>query len=169
VADAPAVPTVLTAPTTALRAEHVAAPEPAPAATPAPPRPPAEQLVNVLRPLQRDADGTYTLKLEMKPPELGRVEMRIEVRDGVMHAAIRTEHAHTAELVRNALDDLRARLDADGVTAGRLSVDDGRSGAHEREESPRPSGQEQPEPVAPVATSRPVAVTQSDALVDVRV
>jgi flagellar hook-length control protein FliK len=93
------------------------------APAPAPPPPPAAQLAAVIRPLQRGADGQYQLKLEMRPPELGRVDMRIEMRDGVLHASIHTEHAQTAELVRSALDDLRARLDADGMQSGQFTVD----------------------------------------------
>ena len=112
----------------------------APAATtpPAPP-PPAEQLVSVLRPLQRAADGTYQLHIELRPPELGRVDLRVELRDGVLHASINAEHPRTAELVRNALDDLRARLDADGVRSGALNVGSGGAGASERDPDAMPT------------------------------
>jgi flagellar hook-length control protein FliK len=137
--------------------------------TPAPPPPPAEQLVAVMRPLQRTADGTYRIRIELRPPELGRVDMRVEVKDGVVHASIHAEHAETAELVRNALDDLRARLDADGVRAGSLEVNDGRANDTGRDSRRHQDSVDEPELVtAPtLMTSRPAY--QSDALLDVRI
>jgi hypothetical protein len=93
------------------------------AATPQPP-PPNEQLSVALRSLQHAADGSYRMRIELRPPELGRVELRVELRDGVLHTMMHAEHAHTAALLRDALDDLRARLTADGMRSGRLSVDE---------------------------------------------
>ena len=77
----------------------------------------------MLRPLHRGPDGDYQIHIEMRPPELGRVDMRVEMRDGVLHASIHAEHSQTADLVRAALDDLRARLDANGMRSGELTVD----------------------------------------------
>ena len=96
------------------------------------PPPPAEQLVSVLTPMRTAPNGTYTLRLELKPPELGRVEMRVEMRDGVLHASIHADHEGSAQLVRDALGELRDRLDAEGVHTGELTVSDGGvgSGSH---------------------------------------
>jgi flagellar hook-length control protein FliK len=139
------------------------------AAAPAPPPPAADQLAQVMRPLQRNADGSYQIKIELRPPELGRVEMRVELRDGVMHASIHAEHAHTEELVRNALDDLRSQLQNDGVNAGRLTVGDQRT--NERGNG-RPSLGDTPEDADGAATdagrATPVGSTRSDTLLDVR-
>ena len=102
--------------------------------------------------------------------------MRVEMRDGVLHASIHAEHAQTAELVRDALDDLRARLDADGVRSGQFTVD--AQGAGTR--GPRPADRD----AAPArrrrraATTDPIVVTRaaatttsvtSDSLLDVRI
>jgi flagellar hook-length control protein FliK len=138
---------------------------------PAPPAP-AEQLRAVLRPLPRSGDGSYRLRLELSPPDLGRVDLHVELRDGVMHASIRAEHARTAELVRNALDDLRSQLDADGVRAGDLNVDD--SGTREQREQPEHRDTSaRPDPrdarVATMPTLTENRPTRSDALLDVRI
>jgi flagellar hook-length control protein FliK len=165
---------MITAATTALerapRADAAAAAAPtAPAAPPDPP--PAAQLAAVIRPLQRGADGTYQVRIEMRPPEIGRVDMRVEIRDGVIHAAIHTEHAQTADLVRSALDDLRARLDADGMQSGQFTVDaqgagtsgrDGQADAPERLDEPLLANA--PEPTVVIAPT-----TTSDSLLDVRI
>ena len=87
----------------------------------------------MIRPLQRGADGTYQVRIEMRPPELGRVDMRVEIRDGVVHASIHAEHAQTADLVRSALHDLRARLDADGMRSGQFTVDSQGAGSSNRD------------------------------------
>jgi flagellar hook-length control protein FliK len=158
------------APVTTMAHVEAAAPTSESAATaPAPPPPPAEQLVAVLRPLQRTADGTYRIRIELRPPELGRVDMRVEVKDGVVHASIHAERAETAELVRNALDDLRARLNADGVRAGSLEVNDGRTNEKQRDQRRQQDIIDEPELVATprLMTTRPLY--QSDALLDVRI
>ena len=143
---------------------------PAATTTPAPP-PPADQLLAAMRPLQRNADGSYEIRIEMRPPELGRVEMRVELRDGVLHATIHAEHARTVEVVRNALDDLRARLDAEGMRAGELTVDDGRAGTSDREQRRR-APETRDEPTTTTTASAVGATTRSsrpDALLDVRI
>jgi flagellar hook-length control protein FliK len=140
---------------------------PAPASAPAPP-PPAAQLHGVLRDLRRAEDGSYEMRLELRPPELGRVDVRVELRDGVLHATIRTEHAHTADIVRGALDDLRARLGTDGMHAGQLNVEDGGT-QRRREQSParEHTDDRAPEPPAPgLAAAQP---DETDTTLDVRI
>jgi flagellar hook-length control protein FliK len=120
-----------TAPTTTVvdvRAAEATAP-PAPVEPP----PPAEQLVSILSPLRTMANGAYTLRLELKPAELGRVEMRVEMRDGVLHASIHADHESSAQLVRSSLNELRDQLAAEGVRTGTLTVSDGALGSSGRE------------------------------------
>lgn len=105
-------------------APAIAAVRDAPVPSTAPQPAPAEQLVNVLRPLRYGPDGAYRLSLEMRPPELGRIELRVELRDGVLHATMRAEHESTQQALRDAMTNLRARLETEGIRAGRLSVDD---------------------------------------------
>jgi hypothetical protein len=96
---------------------------------------PAEQLVSVLTPLRATTNGTYTLRLELKPPELGRVEMRVEMKDGVLSASIHADHEGSAQLVRDALADLRDLLNKGGVQTGDLTVSDGGVGPDSRDGS----------------------------------
>jgi len=142
------------------------------AAPPAPtPPPPAEQLAAVIRPLPKSPDGSYQIKIEMRPPELGRVDMRVEMRDGVVHASIHTERSDTADLVRSALDDLRSRLDSDGLRSGQFTVDSqgaGTSGRGDQSANPdrvddTAAGATEAPAVAPTTT------TASNSLLDVRI
>ena len=165
-----------------------AAPAPPPAATPAidaataatattatvAPPPPAEQLVSVLTPLRTTQSGTYTLRLELKPPELGRVEIRVEMRDGVLHASIHADHESSAQMMRDALSDLRDRLGAEGVQTGELTVSDGGVG------SGSPDGRDAP-PASSTSTAgsdlgvtgdaaiAPTLESEATSLLDVRV
>ncbi len=143
---------------------------PAPATAPAPP-PPADQLAAFIRPLHRAPDGSYQIRIEMRPPELGRVDMRVEMRDGVLHASIHAEHAQTGDLMRAALDDLRARLEADGVNTGQLTVDAqgaGTSGRENQAATPQRLDDPAATPETPVVVTAP-ATTDSDQLLDVRI
>ena len=121
-------------------------------ATTAPP-PPAEQLVSVLSPLRTTPNGSYSLRLELKPVELGRVEMRVEMRDGVLHASIHADHESSAQLVRASLGELRDLLAAEGVRTGDLTVSDGAlgwSGPDGRDANQTGGGRSSgPAPVAP--------------------
>jgi flagellar hook-length control protein FliK len=101
-----------------------------PSATPTPPQ---EQVVAVLSPLQQRPDGVYKLRLELHPAELGRVEIDVELRAGVLHANLRAEHVTAAHALRDALADLRGRLEAQGVRAGNVTVDGRGPGGGDRD------------------------------------
>jgi flagellar hook-length control protein FliK len=145
-------------------------------ATVAPP-PPAEQLVSVLSPLRTTPTGSYTLRLELKPPEMGRVEMRVEMRDGVLHASIHADREGAAQLVRDSLSELRDRLNAEGVRTGDLTVSDGGVGPGSRdgEDSPAsgspssgPTNASADDPATATAMLTPNS-PDSTSLLDVRV
>jgi hypothetical protein len=120
-------------PSTAAAATANAAAADAAATSRVAPPPPAEQLVSVLSPLRTTANGSYLLHLELKPAELGRVEMRVEMRDGVLHASIHADREASAHLVRAALNELREQLASEGVRTGTLTVSDGALGSSGRE------------------------------------
>ena len=82
-------------------------------------------------------NGSYSLRLELKPAELGRVEMRVEMRDGVLHASIHADHESSAQLVRAALNELRDQLASEGVRTGTLTVSDGALGSSGRDGNTR--------------------------------
>jgi len=98
---------------------HVGATEARPAA-PAPR--PHTQVVNVVTPLLRRADGTYRVGLQLHPENLGRVNLDVHVVDGQVHVTMHAEHQASAEVLRSSLSELRTELEAAGVHAGRLDV-----------------------------------------------
>jgi flagellar hook-length control protein FliK len=133
------------------------------------PATPVDQLVSVLRPLRANRDGAYRLDLELRPPELGRVELRVELRDGVLHASLRADNDAAAQLVRDSLGELRVQLAREGVQAGRLSVDDGRSGFSPREQHvPERDAREQ-HPAGPQRPAAPIVDPVETSSLDVRI
>ena len=157
------------APTEARSAAPVA--PTAPAAAPAPPVP-HEQVVSVLRPLRRAADGTYELRLQLRPPELGQIELRVEMRHGVLHAALQADNPQAVEIMRNGLGELRSRLEAEGVRAGALTVDSNAAQMSQRDRESQREMRESGDPLgAPVENIATVArpATNTDALLDVRI
>ena len=141
------------------------------------PPPPSEQLVSVLTPLRTTQNGTYTLRLELKPPELGRVEMRVEMRDGVLHASIHAEQHNSAQVLRDALSDLRDRLVSEGVHTGELTVSDGSVGSRQQASGGAPAPNDarpdgtanDPLEPAPAPTVAPTPDADTTSLLDVRV
>jgi hypothetical protein len=165
--------TAVTPPVVATAEGRAAAPvaPTAPATAPAPPVP-AEQVVSVLRPLRRAADGTYELRLQLRPPELGQIELRVEMRHGVLHAALQADNPQAVEIMRNGLNELRSRLEAEGVRAGTLTVDSNATQTSQRDrDSQREThdgGDALGAPVEPIAAAVRSA-TDDDALLDVRI
>lgn len=84
----------------------------------------ADQLVSVVRPLAT-ANGSHTLTLELHPADLGRVRLEITVEGAMVHIAMDAEHGLTAQLLRDALPELRRALDAAGLSTGRIDLDRG--------------------------------------------
>jgi hypothetical protein len=143
----------------------------APAAAPAPPVP-TEQVVSVLRPLRRAADGSYELRLQLRPPELGQIELRVELRHGVLSATLHADNPQAVELMRNGLGELRSRLEAEGVRAGALTVDSNAAQMSQRDrESQREArdGGDTPGVAIDNVATAALPSTNADALLDVRI
>jgi flagellar hook-length control protein FliK len=142
-------PSTSTAPVTgvsAVQAPRDVAPTSAAAAPTAPrsatPMPhPTTQLVSVISPLRLRADGSTKLSMVLRPEELGRVEVDLRIQHGIMHVNLRAESSETAQVLRNALDDLRTQLEQRGITTGDLGVGDGSGKQPGREaQNPQSSG-----------------------------
>ena len=142
-------------------------PTAAPAEAVATPVPPAtvDQLVEVVAPLRQLGDGSHTMTLELRPEELGRVEVAVTVEDGVIHVGLSADLVTTRELLRHSLADLRAALESSGVGIGDLGVGvggagdgadrSGTGGDADPRRSPRFAGTGGTGTAAPVAASRP--------------
>lgn len=102
---------------------------PAPAAAPAgpTPAPPAQQVAQLLGPVLEGPDGAYSLSLQLYPEELGAVQVEVLLRGGEISLSLQATDDVARDTLRGALADLRAQLEAGGLTAGSLSVADGRA------------------------------------------
>lgn len=79
-----------------------------------------EKLGEVLR--MRNSGGVKNLTLQLSPPELGKVSIRVEARDGVVSALLRVEKPEAAAQLANNLQHLRETLKAQGIELGELEV-----------------------------------------------
>jgi flagellar hook-length control protein FliK len=95
-----------------------------PAAPSAPLAPATEQVLNAIEPMAHRADGSYHLKLSLNPHELGRVELSIELRDGVLAVHMSADRPETQRMLTEQLGKLREMLDERGVSMGSLDVGD---------------------------------------------
>lgn len=89
---------------------------------PAPPAPVTQQLVSVIAPFRRQTDGSYQLAIELHPRELGRVEIELAVRNGVITLHMRAEHGATNALLRDMLGELARDLELAGIRTDSLTV-----------------------------------------------
>ncbi len=81
---------------------------------------PASQIADQVQTLLERGERQATLRLN--PPELGRVHIRLEIQDGRLHLAIRTEHLETGRLIDQRLTDLRHGLESRGLHLGDVRV-----------------------------------------------
>ncbi len=93
------------------------------------PAPVAEQVLDAVLPLRDRGDGDYHVKLELRPAELGRVELSVELHDGVLSVHMHADNPRSQELLQHQLDHLRNLLSDRGVRTGTLDVDQHRGQA----------------------------------------
>jgi flagellar hook-length control protein FliK len=87
----------------------------------------------VLSPLQNNADGVYRLRMQLHPVELGRVDIDVEIRGGVVHATLHAEQANATHMLRDSLPELRGRLEQEGVRTGNVTVNGREPGTANRD------------------------------------
>jgi flagellar hook-length control protein FliK len=81
-----------------------------------------EQVARAVRSVRRDEDGNHTMTVRLDPPELGTIELEVQIRDGRLHLHAGSDSTATRELLARAMPELRAALDADGIATGSLDV-----------------------------------------------
>ena len=79
-----------------------------------------ERLAEAMRMANRG--GAKNLTLQLSPPELGKVMLRVEARDGVVSAYLRVEKPEAAAQLANNLSQLRENLKAQGIELGELDI-----------------------------------------------
>lgn len=91
----------------------------------------AQQVMSRARTLQ--SDGSAEVEIEIDPPELGRLNIRLVRRDGEVSARIAATEPATLELLQNELQDLRDTLAQSGVTVTRVDVEQRGQRSHQQQ------------------------------------
>jgi flagellar hook-length control protein FliK len=161
-----AVASMLPAPAS-LPAAPVARSEAPPPA--APPRPhgmaKATQQI-ALRVATAAAEGVESVSVDLRPPELGRVELRLTFQDGTVQVSMAAERGDTFEALRQDRASLEQQMQQAGLqlSGGGLDLQHGRL--------PRPATPAEPAPqratmpAAPDDEPAPRAPLRSDSLID---
>lgn len=136
---------------------------PAPAA---PAAPPATQVLTQLAPVLEGPDGSYTMSLKLYPEELGAVQVEISLRGGEISVAMHAADDVSKELLRSSLADLRAQLEAHGLSAADLSVDSGRPDERDEPAAQRPRTRRDADDADDAPT--PASAPDPDAALDLR-
>ena len=109
------------------------------AATTARSAPVAEQVLDAVLPMRDHADGDYNVKLELHPADLGRVELTVELHDGVLSVHMQADSAAARDVLQHQLGKLRDMLQERGVRTGSLDVGEqrDRTAPHDRQADER--------------------------------
>ncbi len=79
-----------------------------------------ERLTEIMR--QNSRNGVRNLTMQLSPPDLGKVMVRVESRNGVVSATFRVEQADSASQLQNGMQQLRDNLRAHGIEVGEFQV-----------------------------------------------
>nr|WP_256489683.1 flagellar hook-length control protein FliK [Pleionea sp. CnH1-48] len=66
--------------------------------------------------------GLETAQIELDPPELGPLNVKIVQQNGVTQIAVQVHHSQTRDLIEQNLDRLRDSLSESGIELGNLDV-----------------------------------------------
>lgn len=64
-----------------------------------------------------------SMQIRLDPPELGALQVRVEMRDGVLAASFQTVNDDATQLLSHSLHQLKTALEAQGVSVERLHVE----------------------------------------------
>jgi flagellar hook-length control protein FliK len=74
-------------------------------------------------------NGRTELRLQLNPPELGRLRLEVEMREGTLEVRIRVEDAQVREVIRSEMQSLDRALKDMDVDVSRFDVSDYRQGS----------------------------------------
>lgn len=169
--EAPA-PIAFPSPALAIPAGPSAAAGLATAAPPAPAPRAAQALPQiVLRAAQAAREGVETISVDLRPPELGRVELQLTFRDGGVQVVLRAEQPETFEALRQERHSLVQQMEQAGIQlgGGGLDLQQGRLPRPEPEPVPLAPPAAEAEEAGPAAggtDTRPRRLA-SDSLIDI--
>jgi flagellar hook-length control protein FliK len=69
-----------------------------------------------------------TMQLRLDPPELGALSVTVHMHDGVMTASFETSNADATKMLSHSLGQLKAGLEAAGVSVDKIHVEQGSKG-----------------------------------------
>jgi flagellar hook-length control protein FliK len=93
-----------------------------------------EKIVSSVRTNLLPNGGTMQIRLD--PPELGDLQLSIQMRDGVMSASFQTSSDQATHLLSHSLGELRASLEASGISVDKIHVEQAPRDAHARNDNP---------------------------------
>lgn len=83
----------------------------------------ADRFVQQFTPMLRQLDnGAHQAELRLDPPELGPVRIVLNINDTVVHASFAAAHAGVRTAIENALPQLQAHLEREGLSLGQTNV-----------------------------------------------
>jgi flagellar hook-length control protein FliK len=116
-------------------------------------------------------EGGRELLVNLRPPDLGQLTIRVTMTDGVLHAQIMADRPEAARMLQQslaqlgtALTDLGYSLDGLDVSYGGQDAQDARSSSRGTEASARTEADDDIEAAAPAVTSPTTAGTHSSRL-----
>jgi len=96
---------------------------------------PAQQVFTAVSSLLRGADGSYGVRLQLHPQDLGAVQVTVDVRHGEISIQMHATNEDAREALRGGLSDLRQQLEDQGLRTGSMEVGSGGADPRQRETS----------------------------------
>jgi flagellar hook-length control protein FliK len=121
-----------------------------PAAPAPPPAPPEVQFASanhdkIITGLKSEVlPNGGTMHIRLDPPELGALQVKVSMQDGVMTASFETSNDDATKLLSHSLTQLKHALESQGVSVDKLHVQQSprnESSSNQRDENGQPQGQ----------------------------
>jgi flagellar hook-length control protein FliK len=72
--------------------------------------------------LKQFSDGTHRLSIQMRPDDLGTVNVEFALTKGTLHLHVVAESSSARDAISGSLSQLRAEIEASGVRTGSFGV-----------------------------------------------
>jgi flagellar hook-length control protein FliK len=87
--------------------------------------------------------GGGTMRLTLDPPQLGALRITVQMHEGVMNASFETSNDQATRMLGHSLTDLKAALETQGISVGKLEVRQSStdSGSRQSDSKQSPTGE----------------------------
>jgi flagellar hook-length control protein FliK len=91
--------------------------------------------------------GGGTMRLTLDPPQLGALRITVQMHEGVMNASFETSNDQATRMLGHSLTDLKAALETQGISVGKLEVRQSStdSGSRDGDSRQSPTGEAAPQ------------------------